>query len=616
MADSNNSVNREPLQIGGRRGGLGPVVLTEKPKNAKNTAKRLLSYISGNRVLFYSLIGITLITTAVNLAIPALQRLAIDAVTIDGIRRLNVDFAQLGVMIALLLLAYVITSSLTYLQGKFSAGLSQAAVKNIRRDLLGRLIRLPVRFTDTHSHGDLISRMTNDAENISNSVSQALNSLISGVIIIIGSLAVMLYFSPVLTLLSLTSIVLAIFASYFMSMYMRKYFRQQQNQLGNLNGHIEEMITGFYTVTAFGKQADSLNVFNNISSDLKKSGIKSQIISGAVGPVMNIISNTGFLIIAVFGGSLAFKGVITIGTIQAFILYTKQFSRSINEIANQYALIQTAIAGAERIFEVLDEETESDTNTVPFKAEYIAGDISFKDVNFSYTAGRPVLKNFSLEIKSGEKVAFVGATGSGKTTIVNLLMKYYDDYSGAITVDGVDIKSVNRHELRRAIAVVLQDTVLFSGSVEDNIKYGRPDASIDEMQDAAIFANADNFIEKLPDDYRTILSENGGSLSSGQRQLLAIARAMLANPKILILDEATSNVDTRTELDLQSAMTRLMKNRTSIIIAHRISTIRDADKIVVIENGQIAETGGHEELIALKGAYYNLYKRQFEGRIT
>ncbi len=310
------------------------------------------------------------------------------------------------------------------------------------------------------------------------------------------------------------------------------------------------------------------------------------------------------------------KGAITIGTIQAFILYTKQFSRSVNEIANQYAQIQTAIAGAERVFEVMDTPSETDNTAYNLTAESIRGDISFKEVDFSYVEDRPVLKNFSLDIKQGEKVAVVGATGSGKTTIVNLLTRFYDINGGVITVDGVDIRNTDRYELRKSIAMVLQDTVLFSGSIEDNITYGKQDATLDEMEKAAVFANADRFISNYPDDYRTVLTENGEDLSEGQRQLLAIARAVLSDPKILILDEATSSVDTRTEAELQSAMVKLMKNRTSIIIAHRLSTIRDADRIVVLNNGSIAESGSHDELLSLKGVYYSLYQKQFEGQET
>ncbi len=612
---ANNTPNPPPLHVGGRRG-MGPVMNVEKPKNIKGTAKRLLSYLSHSKRLFYSLILITLVITALNLLAPAFQRLAIDALTIDGDKRLSVDFASLGVMIALLLLSYTLLSLFTYLQGTFSARLSQSTVKNMRSYLFEKIVRLPVKFIDTHSHGDLMSRMTNDVENISNSITSSLNSLISGIIILAGSLIIMLFYSPLLTLICMSTIFLSAITSTLMSKHMRKYFKEQQADLGSLNGHIEEMITGFHTVTVFNKQADAENEFDIISQNLKRNGIKAQILSGAMGPLMNIISNIGFLLVAVFGGSFALKGIITIGTIQAFILYTKQFSRSINEIANQYAQIQTAIAGAERIFEILETKIECDIDTVPFDTDNINGDISFKNVSFSYVQDKPVLKNFSLDIKSGEKIAIVGSTGSGKTTIVNLLTRFYDIDSGHITVDGIDINSIDRHELRRSVAIVLQDTVLFAGSIEDNITYGRPDATIDEMEDAAILANADRFVMKLPNDYRTVINENGNSLSAGQRQLLAIARAIIVNPKILILDEATSSVDTRTELDLQAAMVALMKNRTSLIIAHRLSTIRDADKIVVIENGNAVEIGSHEDLLETKGAYYNLYKRQFEGQST
>ena len=331
---------------------------------------------------------------------------------------------------------------------------------------------------------------------------------------------------------------------------------------------------------------------------------------------MNVISNIGFLLVAVFGGKLAFEGAITIGTIQAFILYSKQFSRPINEIANQYAQIQTAIAGAERVFEIMSAEIEDDSGELEFHADDVKGNISFKDIKFSYVPEKPVLKNFSLEVKQGEKIAIVGATGSGKTTVVNLLTRFYDIDSGSITIDGIDINKVSKSELRKSIAIVLQDTVLFNGTIAQNIRYGKLDATNEEIAKAAESANADVFIERLPDGYETELAESGGNLSQGQCQLLSIARAVLKDPKILVLDEATSSVDTRTEMHIQSAMVALMKNRTSLIIAHRLSTIRDADKIIVVDNGQVIESGSHEELLAGHGAYYKLYQNQFEGKAT
>lgn len=618
MADNrkpNTDSIMPPPPPGGRRG-PGPVMIIEKPKDAKGTLKKLMQYIGSSKFQFYGLIVIMLIITVLNLIAPSLQKEAIDAITVDGEKRLAVDFAKMGYMLALMLLTYILNAVFTYGQGIFSARLSQYTVQRMRKDLFAKLVRLPIKYTDTHQHGDLMSRMTNDVENVSNTISQSIGSLISSVLTIIGSLIIMIYYSPLLTLISVSTIVLTIIVSSFMSKNMRKYFIAQQTLLGNLNGHIEETVSGYKTVVAYNKQYDAAVKFDGISSNLKKAGIRAQIFSGAMGPAMNVISNIGFLLVAVFGGKLAFEGAITIGTIQAFILYSKQFSRPINEIANQYAQIQTAIAGAERVFEIMSAEIEDDSGELEFHAEDVKGNISFKDIKFSYVPEKPVLKNFSLEVNQGEKIAIVGATGSGKTTVVNLLTRFYDIDSGSITIDGIDISKVSKSELRKSIAIVLQDTVLFNGTIAQNIRYGKLDATNEEIAKAAESANADVFIERLPDGYETELAESGGNLSQGQCQLLSIARAVLKDPKILVLDEATSSVDTRTEMHIQSAMVALMKNRTSLIIAHRLSTIRDADKIIVVDNGQVIESGSHEELLAEHGAYYKLYQNQFEGKAT
>ena len=401
-----------------------------------------------------------------------------------------------------------------------------------------------------------------------------------------------------------------------MTKYMKKFFIEQQIILGRINGHVEEQVTGYRTVVAYSKETKAINEFREMSDELRKTGIKAQICGGMMGPLMNNISNFGFVLIAAFGGWFSIEGWITVGTIQAFILYSKQFSRPINEIANQYANIQTAIAGAERIFEVMEAEPEPKGGLLPFNSEEVRGDIEFKDIIFGYVDGKPVLNGLNLRVKRGQKIAIVGATGSGKTTVVNLLTRFYDADAGEITVDGKNICDIPIEELRRSIAIVLQDTVLFSGTIAENIRCGRAGASEEDIAAAANKAYADEFIERLPDKYGTQLTEGGSNLSQGQRQLLSIARAVLADPKILILDEATSSVDTRTEMHIQSAMVALMKDRTSLIIAHRLSTIRDADKIVVIDKGKVAEAGSHEELLALRGRYYDLYQTQFAGNAT
>ena len=431
---------------------------------------------------------------------------------------------------------------------------------------------------------------------------------------ILGTLVIMLSYNPLMTLVSIVTVPLSLLASVYMSRFMRKYFLRQQTLLGNLNGHIEEMVTGYKTVMAYGRETRAVEEFSEISGNLKNCSIRAQIFGGVMGPLMNFIGNFGYLLIAAVGGYMALHGVITIGVIQAFLIYSKQFTRPITEVANQYAQILTAMAGAERVFAVMDHPSEDAGGNAPITPENVRGDLSFRHIDFSYSPGEQVLKDFQLEVKSGQKIAIVGATGSGKTTVVNLLTRFYDVDGGEILLDGVNIRDIPKDNLRRSIAIVLQDTVLFSDTVAANIRYGRLDASMEEVKAAAAAANADLFIEQLPEGYDTVLSESGGNLSGGQRQLLSIARAVLANPKILILDEATSSVDTRTEMHIQQAMIALMQNRTSLIIAHRLSTIRDADKIIVIDGGRVAESGSHEELLEKKGCYYRLYQNQFAGK--
>ena len=601
-----------------KRGPGGPNagrINAEKPKNARETLGKLLRYIGKSEYLFFGLLAVMLSITLLGLAAPYIQQIAIDCITLDD-NKLEVNTDRLIKTLVILGTVYLANSVLSYFQGIFSAKLSQRTVSTMRRDLFGDLVKLPIKYFDTHRHGDIMSRMTNDVENISNTISQSIGSLISGLLTVLGSIIIMLTYSPLLTLISLSTVVLTILVSGKMTKFMRKYFLQQQIILGKLNGHVEEMVTGHRTVVSYSKEQAAVEEFNRMSDELRKTGIRAQICGGVMGPLMNCIGNFGFVMIAAFGGWFSYKGWITVGTIQAFILYSKQFSRPINEIANQYANIQTAIAGAERIFEVMETKPEKDEGKADITAEDVRGDICFKDIHFGYEADKPVLKGLDLDIKQGQKIAIVGARGSGKTTIVNLLTRFCETDSGHITVDGVDITDIPLEELRKSVAIVLQDTVLFKGSIEDNIRYGKEDAPDEAVRRAAAHANAAEFIRRLPDGYKTQLSEGGSNLSQGQRQLLSIARAVLADPKILILDEATSSVDTRTEMHIQSAMVALMKNRTSLIIAHRLSTIRDADVIVVIDGGRVAESGRHEDLIALHGCYYQLYQTQFAGNKT
>ena len=601
-----------------RRGPGGPNsgrINMEKPKNAGQTLGKLLRYIGKSRYLFFGLIFVMLTITFLSLAAPKIQQKAIDFITPTE-ERTGIDSDSLIKTLIVLGIVYLLNSLFAYLQGAFSAKLSQRTVSTMRRELFGDLVRLPISYFDTHRHGDIMSRMTNDVENISNTIAQSIGSMISGVLTVLGSVVIMLTYSPLLTLISLSTVFLTIFVSGKMTKFMRKYFLEQQIILGRLNSHVEEMITGFRTVASYSKEQAAIDSFGEMSTELRRCGIRAQFCGGVMGPLMNCISNFGFVMIAVFGGLFSLKGIISVGTIQAFILYSKQFSRPINEIANQYAAIQTAIAGAERIFEVMETPHEPDDGKAEITADDIRGEIRFEGIDFGYIPEKQVLSGLDLEIHTGKKIAVVGATGSGKTTLVNLLTRFYEPWSGRITVDGTDVRDIPKDELRRSAAIVLQDAVLFSGTVAENIRYGREDADDEAVRSAARHANADEFIRHLPDGYDTQLAEGGSNLSQGQRQLLTIARAVLADPKILILDEATSSVDTRTEMHIQTAMAALMKNRTSLIIAHRLSTIRDADVIAVIDGGRVAEQGSHDELIRKRGRYYDLYRTQFAGNKT
>ncbi|MCH5256939.1 MAG: ABC transporter ATP-binding protein [Lachnospiraceae bacterium] len=576
----------------------------EKPKEGKKTLLRLVGYFASEGKVVAFLLAVVFVVVIASVYAPRLQSDAIDSIS-------RLEFGQLTGILATMLIVYVIQSLGTFLQGKNSAILSQRVVRKMREDLFDCVVNLPVKYIDSHSHGDIMSRMTNDVENISNTVSQSLSSLFSGVLTVIGTVAMMIYLCPPLALLSCTTVILTLAATKFLSKAMRTFYRKRQVLLGELNGTVEEMVTGYKTVVAYERQEAVIEEFNKTADELTRAGIFAEILGGSMGPVMNVINNIGFVIIAAFGGYFAVNGVISIGIISAFIVYAKQFGRPIDEIAQIYGQIQTAIAGAERVFAIIDEPREDKSGDK--NMDDAKGVITFENVNFSYVPGQQVLHNFNLEVRAGHKIALVGATGSGKTTVVNLLMRFYDVDSGEILIDGVNIKDIDCRNLRENTAIVLQDTVLFADTVKNNLKYSKQEATDDEMVQATKMSNCNDMILRLKDGYDTMLSGEGYNLSQGQRQLLSIARAFLAQPKILILDEATSSVDTRTEKRIQDAMVKLMENRTSLIIAHRLSTIQDADFIVVMEKGRIIETGNHEELLAKQGKYYELYMTQFSG---
>lgn len=588
----------------GRRPGNRNLTV-EKAKDKKGTLKRLIAYFAAEKAMIIGLLAAVIVVVICSVYAPKLQSNAIDIIA-------SGRFKELTPILITMVVVYIIHSICTFLQTKISAVLSQNIVKKMREDLFRHIVNLPVRYLDSNSHGDIMSRMTNDIENISTTVSQSLSSMFSGVLTIIGTVIMMTVLCPQLALLSCVTVILTVIATKFLSKAMKKFFTKRQVLLGNLNGTVEEMVTGYKSVVAYNRQENVMKDFNSVSDELTRVGIIAEILGGSMGPVMNVINNISFVIIAAFGGYFAINHIISIGVISAFIVYAKQFGRPIDELAQIYGQIQTAIAGAERVFAVMDEPLEDKSGDK--NMDKLDGVIKFKDVNFSYTKDKQVLYDFNLQVKAGQKVALVGSTGSGKTTVVNLLMRFYDVDSGEILIDDVNIKDIDCATLRKNTAIVLQDTVLFADTIKNNLKYSNEAATDEQMYAAAAMSNCDTMINKMPLKYDTELMAEGENISQGQRQLLSIARAFLAQPKILILDEATSNVDTRTEKHIQDAMLKLMENRTSLIIAHRLSTIQDADIIVVMDEGHIVEAGNHKELLNKMGRYYKLYMTQFAGQ--
>lgn len=579
----------------------------EHAENVGVTLKRILTYFAHEKLMVTFMLVIVITGTLCGVYAPSLQSKAIDIIagTKEGI---------LARTLMLMLVMYLFYSGCQLFQGVISARLSQRIVRKMREELFGKIVDLPIRYLDTHSHGDVMSRMTNDIENISTTVSQSLPSLFSGVLTIIGTVAIMLYYCWELALLSCATVLLTLLATKILSKKVSQFSRKRQQLLGQLNGTVEEMISGYRTVVAYNHQEATVEEFCTTSDSLTKAGIRTDAFSGVMGPVMNCIGNIGFVIIAAFGGYFAIRGLISVGIISAFIVYAKQFSRPINELAQIYGQLQTAIAGAERVFAVLDEADEPMAGNDWAEGEEAA--VSFENVNFSYVPGHPVIQDFTLNVPSGKKVALVGSTGSGKTTVVNLLMRFYDIDSGEITIGNQKITDISRASLRKKVAIVLQDTVLFADTIRNNLLYANADATQEQLEQAVRMSHCEELLSMLSRGCDTELTAAGANISQGQRQLLAIARAFVADPEILILDEATSNVDTRTEKAIQSAMHLAMQGRTSIVIAHRLSTIRDSDLIVVMDNGRIVESGNHDALLARKGKYYELYMTQYAGFAT
>lgn len=597
------------IPVGPNRGGRNRLAPVVKPKDFKGTISRLWKYFGKEGRILSLILLFTVIDSSLVLSAPYLIGRAIDAMSS---KNGYVNFGALKVTVITLVTAYITDGAVVFIQGWLMAGVSQRIIMNLRRTLFDKLQKLPVAFFDTHTHGEVMSRLSNDIDNVSSTISQSTVQLMSDAITIAGSLIMMIVLSPLLTAASIITIPLVFLLTRTIAKRTKVLFLQQQVELGKLNGHIEESISGIQAIKAFNHEKKAVEQFEIVNKKLCDVGLKAQIWSGFLMPLMNVISNIGFAAVAGVGGALAVKGMVTVGIIASFLSYSRQFSRPLNDIASIFNTLQSAVAGAERVFEIVDEKVEPEDTPGSIKIEDPEGNVVFDHVYFGYCTDVPILKDVSFTASQGSTIALVGPTGAGKTTIVNLLARFYDVSGGRILLDGRDIREYTRDSLRRCFGIVLQDTYLFSGTIKENIRYGRIDASDEEIEKAAVMANADRFIRRLHRGYETVLSESGSNLSQGQRQLLAIARAILADPSILILDEATSNVDTRTELRIQEAMLKLMKGRTSFVIAHRLSTIRNADIIMVIDGGRIVEKGSHEELIRENGVYHNMYYNQFK----
>nr|WP_216671480.1 ABC transporter ATP-binding protein [Saccharibacillus qingshengii] len=580
----------------------------ERARNTGATVRRLWTYLNRQRADLLWVYALTVFAALVTMVSPYLLGLAIDRFITPG----RSD-GLLGLCLLLLGL-YAGGAIASWLQAYVMTGVAQRMLQSLRGDLFRKFQRLPVSFFDTRTHGELMSRNTNDIENVSNGLNQTVTQMLTSLIVVIGSLVLMLRLNLVLTLVSLVTVPLVLLAAKMIGGITRRSFKAQQERLGSLNGLIEESVGGQRTVQIFRREQAMKEQFGEINNELNRAAVRAQIVSGLVGPVMNMLNNINFALIAAIGGWMVWQGWTSVGVIVSFLNYSRQFGRPIADLANQYNLIQAGVAGAERVFEILDQETEYEERGRALDSRAVRGEVIFDKVSFAYRPSRPVLSEVEFRAEPGQKIALVGPTGAGKTTIVNLLTRFYEVTGGTIRIDGCDIRELDKNDLRRSVGMVLQDAYVFAGTIRSNIRYGRLDASDAEVEHAAELANADSFIRALPKGYDTPLTMGGANLSHGQRQLLTIARAVLADPAILILDEATSSIDTRTEMHIQEAMRSLMRGRTSFVIAHRLSTIQDADRILFMNGGRADEQGTHEELLAARGFYYDLYHSQFAAR--
>lgn len=600
------------------RGGMGGMGMpVQKAKDFKGTIRRLSRYMSPFRVSILLVFISAVLSTLFSIISPKLMGNATTILyegsiaKLKGVAGAKIDFDAIFQIVIILAALYILSAILTFIQQWIMVGVTQKIVFNLRRDVSEKLTRVPLSFFDSRSHGDTMSRATNDVDTISSTMQQSLTQLITSIVTLVGIIIMMLTISPLLTLATIVTLPLSILGTKMIASRSQKYFKGQQKTLGELNGHVEEMYTGHTIVKAFGREQKSVEQFNEINERLYHSGWRAQFISGMIFPLMSFIGNIGYVLVSVIGGIMVTNGAIKIGDILAFIQYSGQFGMPIAQVANIANVIQSTIAAAERIFELLDESEEVHELAHVKTTQNVQGHVQFKQVTFTYKEETPLIQDMNIHVEPGQTVAIVGPTGAGKTTIVNLLMRFYELQGGIISIDAVDTREMSRSHLRGLFGMVLQDTWLFNGTIRENIAYGRDGATEEEIVSAARAAYADHFIRTLPEGYDTKLNEEASNLSHGQKQLLTIARAILADPTILILDEATSSVDTRTEVSIQKAMNNLMEGRTSFVIAHRLSTIRDADLILVMNHGSVIEQGTHEQLLEQRGFYADLYNSQF-----
>ncbi|MGL5647890.1 MAG: ABC transporter ATP-binding protein [Clostridium sp.] len=608
------SNKKSSMGFGGGRGNIGT---GEKARNFKGSGKRLLKYLKPFRIQLIFVIIMTILSTAFTVLSPKILGDTLNVILdgmIEKFKRIpggGIDFSKLGHYIIILLCLYVLSSLFLYLQKYIMSGVAQNTVLGLRTAVDEKLHRLPINYFDTHPQGDVLSRVTNDIDTIASTLQQSLTQLITAVITIVGITIMMLTISPLLTLICVITLPICFLVAMPLIRKSQRFFFNQQRQLGALSGHVEEIYSGHTVIKSFGQEKDATKKFDEINGKLYNSAWKAQFMANILMPIMSLISNIAYVGIAVVGGVMVINGKLQVGYIQSFIQYSKQFTQQISQTTNIASVLQTTMAAAERVFEILDEPDQIPDPVNPDVIENPKGNVDFKDVKFGYSEDKILMNDMNIHVKAGQTVAIVGPTGAGKTTLINLMMRFYELNDGAITFDGVDITKFSREYLRSMFGMVLQDTWLFNGSIKDNIAYGRKGATMDDIILAAKAAHADHFIRTLPDGYDTILNEEASNISQGQKQLLTIARAILANPKVLILDEATSSVDTRTESYIQNAMTRLMEGRTNFVIAHRLSTIKDADLILVMNNGNVIEQGNHNELMTQGGFYADLYNSQF-----